>query len=479
PRWKAVLGYDEDDDIQRNDKQQLLIHPDDIETTKENLKKHLKGMSEIYINEYRLKHKDGHYLWVLERGLALFDEMGKPYRMAGTITDITDRKKQEEEIKLVNQALLEERRMFIKGKVVVFRVNANNFKDIVYMSENVGDVLGYSLEDFMNKQVDFSAIVHPDDRELHKQERDLALKQKVSHVEFSVYRIIKKNNEVIYVKDFITIIRNQNDEPTEFLGYFLDVTKEKLAEKAIIENQQKYFALFSEANDAILMILGEKIIDCNTMAEGLFGYSKSELLNLNILKISPEKQPSGTASVEKRERKIKAAFAGEHNTFYWQYKKKSGELFDAEVSLSVVELNQNKYLHAIIRDISDRKKIEKELRVSQEKYMRLLDAMPDMIFIVDKKGNYLDYKPDKITGLEVAKEKIVGKSLDDFFTDEKKNEFHQKVEIVIQTGSIETIRYNLNSQKGMRNFEARISKLNDNEAFVQVRDFTENSNINI
>lgn len=474
PRWKIMLGFDEEDDVSRDDAKDLLVHRDDIEMTKEKLSNHLKGKTDIYINEYRLRHKNGNYLWVLERGLALFDEKGKPYRMAGTISDITERKKHEEEIRQINKALLEERSMFLKGKVVVFRVNPNNFKDVAYMSENVEDVLGYTVEDFAKGVIDFANIVHPEDREMHKKERDLALTQKANHVEFSVYRIIKKNQELVFVKDFITIIRNKEGEPVEFLGYFIDVTKEKLAEIEISENQQKYYTLFSEANDAILMIQGEKIIDCNSMAENIFGYTKNELLNLNILLLSPEKQPSGTISTEKRERKIAAAFEGEQDTFYWQYKKKSGELFDAEVSLSVFSLNQKKFLHAIIRDISDRKKIEKELRTSKEKYIKLLDAMPDMIFIIDKSGKYIDYKPDKITGLEVDPKKIIGKSLGDFFTDEKKYEFQQKIEKSILTGTVETIRYNLDSPKGMRNFEARISKLAENESFVQVRDFTDN-----
>ena len=474
PRWKSVLGYDENEFISRDDARELFIYPDDIEHTKANIGKHLKGETEIYINEYRLRHKSGEFLWVHERGLALRDKDGKPYRMAGTITDISERKKNEEELQLLNKALLQERSMFIKGNVVVFRLNSDGFI-IEYLSDNIDEVLGYSANELIANKTSLLTLIVDEDKDIYKEERDIVLMKKELHTEFSIYRLKHKNGNFIYVKDFISVIKNEDNNNIELLGYFIDVTSEKKIEEKIVENQKKYFNLFSQANDAILLIDQQRIIDCNVKAEELFGYSKEELLKMNIIKLSPKVQPNGETSDERRTKKINEAYDGISDTFYWQYKHREGKLFDAEVSLSTVELDGENYLQAIIRDISERKQIEKDLRISEERYRSLLESMPDTIFILDKNGNYLDYKPDYQLRSEGQQDKVIGKNLKDFFDKEKEKEFLEKINDVLQDLGVQHIRYDLDTSKGIRNFEARLSKLNSDEIFVQVRDFTKSN----
>jgi len=108
PRWKAMLGLDEDLDIHSTDDWLKRVHPDDVDRVKNAISDHLKvaGDMAVHACEYRIKHVDGHYLDVLNRGLVLLDEFGKPYRMAGSITDITLRKNYEQE--LAHRALHDE-----------------------------------------------------------------------------------------------------------------------------------------------------------------------------------------------------------------------------------------------------------------------------------------------------------------------------------------------------------------------------------
>lgn len=102
-RWQSILGYDYG--TFKNTFQHWFehIHKDDLQHVEITLSNHLEGLTEHFEHEHRMRHKDQEYLWVLVRGLAIRDADGKPYRMAGSLSDITRRKKSEEQ--LIHNAL--------------------------------------------------------------------------------------------------------------------------------------------------------------------------------------------------------------------------------------------------------------------------------------------------------------------------------------------------------------------------------------
>jgi PAS domain S-box-containing protein len=96
PRWKEMLGYADDEIGNTFDDWRRLVHPDDAGRALALTQDYSQGKTSSYEIEHRLKHKDGSYRWVLARGISLCDSSGKPYRIVGSHTDITDRKKIEE-----------------------------------------------------------------------------------------------------------------------------------------------------------------------------------------------------------------------------------------------------------------------------------------------------------------------------------------------------------------------------------------------
>ena len=97
-RWKSMIGYEENEIGNNPNDWFNHVHPDEVDNLKHIITAHLKEPHVPIENEYRIKHKDGTYLWMLCRGLAVRDNTGKVVRMAGSQTDITARKKMEEQL---------------------------------------------------------------------------------------------------------------------------------------------------------------------------------------------------------------------------------------------------------------------------------------------------------------------------------------------------------------------------------------------
>ena len=103
PRWLAVLGLASGDTGTTLEEWLRRVHADDLPRVKRELADHLEGRSPHFESEHRLLRQDGNFRWVLVRGLAVRDEKGEAYRMAGSVTDIADRKRTEEQ--LIHDAL--------------------------------------------------------------------------------------------------------------------------------------------------------------------------------------------------------------------------------------------------------------------------------------------------------------------------------------------------------------------------------------
>ncbi len=95
PRWKEMYGFQDSDLPESVEEWRMRIHPDDRHSVLSSLEAYLRGEKEVFWEEYRIRRKDGGYIWVLDRGIAVFNEQGRAVRMVGADTDITWRKEAE------------------------------------------------------------------------------------------------------------------------------------------------------------------------------------------------------------------------------------------------------------------------------------------------------------------------------------------------------------------------------------------------
>jgi PAS domain S-box-containing protein len=131
-------------------------------------------------------------------------------------------------------------------------------------------------------------------------------------------------------------------------------------------SEERYRSLFEHANDAILLMENSRIIHCNRKAEQMFEATHDQLIGKLLSEISPAIQFDGSSSADKERKLVELASNGQEQRFEWRHCKFNGELFDADVCLNCLNINNRPILMSIIRDITDRKRAEEALKQAQK-----------------------------------------------------------------------------------------------------------------
>lgn len=118
PRWKTMLGYSDEELPNALETWSALVHPDDLSDAEAAIEISIANPEIVYENIHRLRHKEGHYIWNLDRGQVIFDETNQAVRMVGFHTDITQRQLLLEEIRTTQDLMITQSRHAAMGEMI-------------------------------------------------------------------------------------------------------------------------------------------------------------------------------------------------------------------------------------------------------------------------------------------------------------------------------------------------------------------------
>jgi PAS domain S-box-containing protein len=239
-------------------------------------------------------------------------------------------------------------------------------------------ILGYSLEETEPDLGAWDRLVHPDDlpRVMKAINDHLA---GLTPAYTNEYRILTKSDEWIWIEDRGRVVeRDESGKPLRVAGAFHDINYRKQAEKELEESEEKFRALFQNSLDGILLTAPDgKVFNANQAACRIFGCSEQDLREMGRAGVVDTSDPRLLPALEERSRT--GIFTGELN-----FKRKDGTIFPAEISSAIFKTaNGDLRANIVVRDITERKKAEDELRNGRAELQAIYEHAPVMMCVLD------------------------------------------------------------------------------------------------
>jgi PAS domain S-box-containing protein/putative nucleotidyltransferase with HDIG domain len=376
PAFARMIGYDSPEEMINNITdigRQGYVNPEERLRFKEILEK--QGI----IQGFETQHcrKDGSKIWVSINARAGKDEAGNVLYYEGTIEDITSRKQAAEQLRL------ERHRFSVLSENAPFGMTMiDKNGDFIYINPKFKEIFGYDLSDIPNGKAWFRKI-YPDPEYRHA-----AISTWIKNLEEAgpgrprteIFTAVCKDG----TRKIINFIPMQL-ETGEHIMHCEDITERTQITKSLHDSEEKYRALMDNAADAILIAdMKGNFLEANKKAEELFGYTKKELLGMNIAQIHPEGELEKVMHVFGEIMEDRS-----HSCLDTRALRKDGETVPVDITGSVIEYGGQKIAQGIFRDITERKEAEEERKQTMEKLRRsLIGTIQAISLTVETKDPY-------------------------------------------------------------------------------------------
>ncbi|MEB3282005.1 MAG: diguanylate cyclase [Lyngbya sp.] len=304
---------------------------------------------EILSTEYRFRHKNGEWRWLNCREIVFQrDAKGKPLQVLGSVTDISDRKQAEISLQSLSNRL---QHLLTSSPGVIYSCKSQGNYGVTYISENVQTVLGFDAETFLNNPHHFwSSRIHPEDLGTINDGIKTLFKKGEITIE---YRFLHSDQTYHWIYDQAQLLKDERGQPTEIIGYIIDISTRKRAELDLQKKTELLQAIFNHIPIMLTFFNSEgRIQFINRELEQVLGWSFADWQQQNLLLKcypNPHDYQQVLAHMQATNRQWKD----------FQTRTATGEI--VETSWTNIRLSDGSQI-GIGQDITARKQNEKRLR---------------------------------------------------------------------------------------------------------------------
>ncbi len=406
-----------------------MIYKEDVQRVTDLTTKILSGI-EVQPIEHRIIHKNGTIRWIRNTPVPQYDNAGILISYEGMITDITERKRTEE---ILRESEEQFRILAEQSPNMIF---INNKRKVIYANPKCEEMMGYSKEEFYDDKFNFFDLIDPQFVSLIQENFKKHLNgEELNPYEYALRRKDGKRIDVIIASKLI----NYKSERA-ILGVITDVTERKRIE---VELRSLTHAIEQSPVSVIMTNVKGDIEYVNPKFTETTGYLKEEVIGKNprILK-SGEMQPETYNELWNTITSGKEWHGEFHN------KKKNGDLFWEAASISPVRDEKGSITNfvAIKEDITERKRLDKELKESEEQFRTLVNTVPDIIIRTDLLGNII-YVNETLLPQNIPIGKILGVNILTFLSPEDR------------VRGLENIKLMFKEKLGLREYKLKFNSI--------------------
>jgi PAS domain S-box-containing protein len=464
PRWKSMLGYEYDEIPNDLSVWEKLIEEEDAKKSWKMQREVINKKRDRFEMEFKMKHKDGHWVYILSRAEVVFDENGKAVRMIGTHLDITERKQAEVELIEAKEKAEESEAKFKQLSNLTFEGIVLHQKGIaIDCNLSFAKSFGYTREEIIGK--DLGKLV------IKEEYRDIVLQNIIKNYAFP-YEVVGLRKDGTEIPLEIEARNVRSDDKTIRVSAVRDISERKKGE-VLLRNSEIRFRMIYENAPILIDGFDEngRCVLWNNSCEQTFGWSMEE--------INSHSDPFSLfyPDPEIRQQVIDSITLNPDNKFREFFPHtKAGNVLTCE--WANYQLTDGTVM-SVGHDITERKKTEKVLIESEDRFRKMIDNMPSGVAIykaVDNANDFefieLNKKAEEFT--KTSKEEVIGHTLLEKFPNMKDGQLVKSLKKISKDGIniyIPPFFYKDEQRQGWR--ENNIYKLASGEIVAIFKDVTD------